>query len=149
MPPAFSIFSRADVVMASAALPFMFRAVEIDGVPYWDGGYMGNPAIFPFLQATDAEDVLVVQINSSPMAYWREVILDTLEAVAAPRAIYERSDSDSRAKEGLEKRAGWARGEGSEERGAGKGAGAEGAAARGGATPFIGFLPPGCNGTPY
>jgi NTE family protein len=53
----------ADVVMASAALPFMFRAVEIDGIPYWDGGYMGNPAIFPFLQATEAEDVLVVQIN--------------------------------------------------------------------------------------
>jgi NTE family protein len=52
-----------DVVMASAALPFMFQAVEIDGVPYWDGGYMGNPAIFPFLQTTDAEDVLVVQIN--------------------------------------------------------------------------------------
>jgi NTE family protein len=53
----------ADVVMASAALPFLFRAVEIDGVPYWDGGYMGNPAIFPFLHATDTEDVLVVQIN--------------------------------------------------------------------------------------
>ncbi|MBN9581885.1 MAG: patatin-like phospholipase family protein [Afipia sp.] len=53
----------ADVVMASAALPFLFRAVEIDGVPLWDGGYLGNPAIFPFLQATDAEDVLVVQIN--------------------------------------------------------------------------------------
>jgi NTE family protein len=53
----------ADVVMASAALPFIFRAVEIDGVPYWDGGYMGNPAIFPFLHATEAEDVLVVQIN--------------------------------------------------------------------------------------
>lgn len=53
----------ADAVMASAALPFMFRAVEIDGVPYWDGGYMGNPAIFPFLHATDTEDVLVVQIN--------------------------------------------------------------------------------------
>jgi NTE family protein len=61
------IFDRAnisaDVVMASAALPFLFRAVEIDGVPYWDGGYMGNPAIFPFLHATEAEDVLVVQIN--------------------------------------------------------------------------------------
>jgi NTE family protein len=61
------IFAReaitADVVMASAALPFLFRAVEIDGVPHWDGGYMGNPAIFPFLHATDAEDVLVVQIN--------------------------------------------------------------------------------------
>jgi NTE family protein len=53
----------ADVVMASAALPFLFRAVEIEGVPYWDGGYMGNPAIFPFLHATDAEDVLVIQIN--------------------------------------------------------------------------------------
>jgi NTE family protein len=38
----------ADVVMASAALPFMFRAVEIEGVPYWDGGYMGNPRSFPF-----------------------------------------------------------------------------------------------------
>ena len=42
----------ADVIMASACLPFLFRAVEIDGVPYWDGGYMGNPAIFPFFDAT-------------------------------------------------------------------------------------------------
>jgi NTE family protein len=32
-------------------------------VPYWDGGYMGNPAIFPFFRATESEDVLVVQIN--------------------------------------------------------------------------------------
>lgn len=53
----------ADVVMASAALPFLFRAVEIDGTPYWDGGYLGNPAIFPFLRNTETEDVLVVQIN--------------------------------------------------------------------------------------
>ena len=52
----------ADVIMASACLPFLFRAVEIDGVPYWDG-YMGNPAIFPFFRATEAEDVLIVQIN--------------------------------------------------------------------------------------
>ncbi len=61
------LFSRekvtADVVMASAALPFLFQAVEIDGVPLWDGGYLGNPAIFPFLTNTEAEDVLVVQIN--------------------------------------------------------------------------------------
>ena len=41
----------------------MFRAVEIDGVPYWDGGYTGNPPIFPFFRTTDTEDVLVVQIN--------------------------------------------------------------------------------------
>jgi NTE family protein len=54
---------NADIVMASACLPFLFRAVEIDGVPYWDGGYMGNPAIFPFFDATLSEDVLIVQIN--------------------------------------------------------------------------------------
>ena len=53
----------ADAVMASACLPTLFRAVEIDGAPYWDGGYMGNPAIFPFFRATETEDVLVVQIN--------------------------------------------------------------------------------------
>jgi NTE family protein len=55
----------AEVIMASACLPMLFQAVEIDGVPYWDGGYMGNPAIFPFFRATDTEDVLVVQINPS------------------------------------------------------------------------------------
>jgi len=54
---------NADVVMASACLPFLFRAVELDGVPYWDGGYMGNPAIFPFFATTETEDVLLVQIN--------------------------------------------------------------------------------------
>jgi NTE family protein len=53
----------AEVVMASACLPLVFHAVEIEGVPYWDGGYMGNPAIFPFFRATASEDVLVVQIN--------------------------------------------------------------------------------------
>ena len=53
----------ADVVMASAALPLLFRAVEIDGVPHWDGGYMSNPPMFPFLQTTDADDIIVVQIN--------------------------------------------------------------------------------------
>jgi NTE family protein len=54
---------NADVVMASACLPHLFRAVEIDGIPYWDGGYMGNPAIFPFFGTTETEDVLIVQIN--------------------------------------------------------------------------------------
>jgi len=61
------VFSRekitADAVMASACLPLLFRAVEIDGVPYWDGGYLGNPVIFPFFGTTKTEDVLVVQIN--------------------------------------------------------------------------------------
>lgn len=53
----------SDVIMASACLPFIFHAVEIDGVPYWDGGYMGNPALFPFFDSCASNDVLLVQIN--------------------------------------------------------------------------------------
>jgi NTE family protein len=60
------VFTReeltCEVAMASACLPFLFQAVEIDGVPYWDGGYTGNPALFPFLRATQTEDILLVQI---------------------------------------------------------------------------------------
>jgi NTE family protein len=52
-----------DSVMASAALPFMFQAVEIDGEAYWDGGYMGNPALFPLVDESDSRDLVVVQIN--------------------------------------------------------------------------------------
>ncbi|WP_425093642.1 patatin-like phospholipase family protein [Tropicimonas sp. S265A] len=52
-----------DVVMASACLPFMFKAVEIDGTPYWDGGYMGNPVLFPFIDYSPSADILIVQIN--------------------------------------------------------------------------------------
>jgi NTE family protein len=51
----------ADVVMASAALPHVFRAVEIDGEPYWDGGFTGNPAILPLISSNN-DDVLLVQI---------------------------------------------------------------------------------------
>jgi NTE family protein len=53
----------ADAVMASAALPTVFQHVMVDGVPYWDGGYMGNPVIFPFFRNTTTEDVLVIEIN--------------------------------------------------------------------------------------
>ena len=53
----------AEAVMASACLPAGFRAVEIDGVPYWDGGYLGNPVLYPFFRSTDTEDVIIVQIN--------------------------------------------------------------------------------------
>jgi NTE family protein len=52
-----------EVVMASACLPLMFRAVEIEGVPYWDGGYSGNPVVLPFLRSGPSADVLIVQIN--------------------------------------------------------------------------------------
>src|SRR5689334_7135490 len=53
----------ADVLLASACLPTMFRAVEIDGEPYWDGGYTGNPTITPLIRETDAHDSILVQIN--------------------------------------------------------------------------------------
>ncbi|TDH38617.1 patatin-like phospholipase family protein [Pseudohoeflea suaedae] len=52
-----------DVVMASACLPFLYKAVEIDGEHYWDGGYMGNPALFPFFYVCKSRDVLIVHIN--------------------------------------------------------------------------------------
>jgi NTE family protein len=53
----------ADVVMASACLPTIFKAVEIEGVPYWDGGFGGNPALYPFFYETGTEDCVLVQIN--------------------------------------------------------------------------------------
>ncbi len=52
-----------DSLMASAALPFMFQAVEIDGEAYWDGGFTGNPALFPLVDECEARDMVLVQIN--------------------------------------------------------------------------------------
>lgn len=54
---------NADVLLASACLPTMFRAVEIDGEPYWDGGFTGNPTITPLIRETEAHDSILVQIN--------------------------------------------------------------------------------------
>lgn len=52
-----------DVALASACLPFLFKAVEIDGEDYWDGGYMGNPALFPLFYETKSRDIMIVHIN--------------------------------------------------------------------------------------
>ena len=52
-----------DVLMASSCLPQMFQAVEIDGEHYWDGGYMGNPALFPLIYGAESRDIILVQIN--------------------------------------------------------------------------------------
>lgn len=59
---------NADVLLASACLPTMFRAIEIDGEPYWDGGYAGNPTITPLVRETDARDTVLVQINPTERA---------------------------------------------------------------------------------
>jgi NTE family protein len=53
----------AKVLMASACLPLMFKAVEIDGEHYWDGGYMGNPMIYPLVHECESRDVVIIQIN--------------------------------------------------------------------------------------
>ena len=50
-------------MLASACLPTLFQAVEIDGEYYWDGGYVGNPPIYPLIYETGSSDVLVVHIN--------------------------------------------------------------------------------------
>ncbi len=52
-----------DVMLASACLPTMFQAVEIDGEAYWDGGYAGNPTLTPLVRECDASDTIIVPIN--------------------------------------------------------------------------------------
>jgi NTE family protein len=69
----------ADHVMASAGLPYLFQAVAIGGVPYWGGGYMGNPALFPLFYKTACPDIVIVQINP-------------IERDAVPRSAHEIQD---------------------------------------------------------
>jgi NTE family protein len=61
------VFSGKEIsvsaVMASACLPTIFHAVEIDGEAYWDGGYMGNPALFPLIYNCKSTDIVIVHIN--------------------------------------------------------------------------------------
>lgn len=52
-----------ETIMASACLPSVYQAVEIDGEAYWDGGYIGNPALHPLVDETDCRDMVIVQIN--------------------------------------------------------------------------------------
>jgi NTE family protein len=52
-----------DVLLASACLPTLFQAIEIDGESYWDGGYSGNPTITPLVRECSSKDTIVVQIN--------------------------------------------------------------------------------------
>lgn len=52
-----------DAVMASACLPHLFQAVEINGEYYWDGGFIGNPALFPIIYNTKSSDILIIHIS--------------------------------------------------------------------------------------
>ncbi|MFO0109628.1 MAG: patatin-like phospholipase family protein [Alphaproteobacteria bacterium] len=53
----------ADVLLASACLPTLYQAVEIDGEPYWDGGYAGNPTMTPLVRECESHDTFLIQIN--------------------------------------------------------------------------------------
>lgn len=74
-----------DSVMASACLPHLYHAVEIDGVPYWDGGYSCNPALFPFHYSCTTDDLLLIQINP----------IERLETPTSAREILDRMNEIS------------------------------------------------------
>lgn len=78
------VFAGQDIgpaaIMASACLPTLFQAVEIDGEAYWDGGYTGNPALFPLFAADLPDDILIININP----------LERRELPVAPLAIQNR-----------------------------------------------------------
>jgi NTE family protein len=81
-----AIFQRdiltANHVMASACLPRLFQAVEIDGVPYWDGGFAGNPPLWPLFYETDCNDAIIVQINAIERATTPRTSRDIVDRVA-------------------------------------------------------------------
>lgn len=52
-----------EVLLASACLPTLFQAIEIDGEAYWDGGYAGNPTITPLIRECASSDTILVQVN--------------------------------------------------------------------------------------
>ena len=95
-----------DVLLASAALPQLFQAVEIDGEPYWDGGYSGNPTLWPMIHSGLAQDLVVVQlvpdvapdVPKAPAAIRRRVgeivfnssLVAEMQAIAAMRALTPR-----------------------------------------------------------
>jgi NTE family protein len=69
-----------EALMASACLPTMFQAVEIDGEHYWDGGYAGNPALFPLFAKDLPDDIMIININP----------LERLEVPKSPQEIHNR-----------------------------------------------------------
>jgi NTE family protein len=64
-----------DALLASACLPQLFQAVEIEGEPYWDGGYLGNPTLAPMIKSGAADDLVIVQlVPEGPDAAPRDVL---------------------------------------------------------------------------
>lgn len=84
-----------DSVMASACLPTLYKAVEIDGVPYWDGGYTANPALEPLITHAASQDMLIVQINPDRRAGAPRImhqILDRLNEITFNASLLDAVD---------------------------------------------------------
>jgi NTE family protein len=100
-----------DALLASACLPQLFQAVEIDGEPYWDGGYCGNPTLWPMIHSGAARDLIVVQLvpdstddvpTDAPAIRQRigEIVSNSslvaeMQAIAAMRAVATRGEGAS------------------------------------------------------
>ena len=100
-----------DVLLASACLPTLFQAVEIDGEPYWDGGYCGNPTLWPMIHTGTARDIVVVQLVPDEVVetprdaaairqrvgeiVFNSSLVAEMQAIAAMRALAARGDGPS------------------------------------------------------
>jgi NTE family protein len=100
-----------DAVLASACLPQLFQAVEIDGEPYWDGGYAGNPTLWPMIHSGVVHDLIVVQLvpdttddvpTDAPAIRQRvgeiqfnSSLVAEMQAIAAMRSVAARGDTAS------------------------------------------------------
>jgi NTE family protein len=100
-----------DVLLASACLPQLFQAVEIDGEAYWDGGYCGNPTLWPMIHSGIAHDLIVVQLvpdttdevpRGAPAIRQRvgEIVFNSslvaeMQAIAAMRSVAARGEVPS------------------------------------------------------
>jgi len=101
-----------DVLLASACLPTLFQAIEIEGEPYWDGGYAGNPTITPLIRECASNDTILVQVNpierSGTPRSAREIInrvnevsfnatlLKELRMIAVLRQVADPGDSEGK-----------------------------------------------------
>ena len=100
-----------DVLLASACIPQIFQAVEIDGECYWDGGYGGNPTLWPIVQGGVSRDVIVVQLAPEAAAevprdaasirgrvneiVFNSSLVAEMQAIAALRSLAARSSDRS------------------------------------------------------
>jgi NTE family protein len=100
-----------DVLLASACLPTLFQAIEIDGESYWDGGYSGNPTITPLVRECRSKDTILVQINPVERpglprstrdilnrlneVSFNAVLLKELRMIALLRQVAQPDDSES------------------------------------------------------